>query len=161
MGQPQWSVYLVRCGSGALYTGIATDVVRRLTEHRQARGKGAKYLRGKGPLRLVFEKKIGTKGLALSVESRIKKLPKTRIAFIAIKPSLKRWKLAGEMEKANLRIKKRCDRSKLLDYLDIWTPMLGDDGKPRPELFLEDGLHLNAQGYALWTSVIRPFVDKE
>ena len=90
-----------------------------------------------------------------------KKLPKTRIAFIAIKPSLKRWELAGEMEKANLRIKKRCDRSKLLDYLDIWTPMLGADGKPRPELFAKDGLHLNAQGYTLWTSVIRPFVDKK
>lgn len=78
MGQPRWSVYLVRCGTGALYTGIATDVARRLTEHRQARGKGAKYLRGRGPLSLVFEKEVGTKGLALSVESRIKKLSKAR-----------------------------------------------------------------------------------
>ena len=78
MGQPRWSVYLVRCGTGALYTGIAIDVARRLTDHRQAQGKGAKYLRGKGPLRLVFEKKVGAKGLALSVESRIKKLPKPR-----------------------------------------------------------------------------------
>lgn len=90
-----------------------------------------------------------------------KKLPKTRVAFIAIKPSLKRWELAGEITKANAAIKKRCDKNKLLDYLDIWTPMLGKDGKPRPELFLEDGLHLNAEGYALWTSVIRPFVDKK
>ena len=78
MGQPRWSVYLVRCGTGALYTGIATDVARRLTDHRQAKGKGAKYLRGKGPLRLVFEKAIGARGLALSVESRIKKLSKPR-----------------------------------------------------------------------------------
>ena len=75
---PRWSVYLVRCATGALYTGIATDVARRLTDHRQAQGKGAKYLRGKGPLRLVFEKKIGAKGLALSVESHIKKLSKAR-----------------------------------------------------------------------------------
>ena len=78
MGQPRWSVYLVRCGTGALYTGIATDVARRLSDHRQAQGKGAKYLRGKRPLRLVFEKKIGAKGLALSVERRIKKLSKAR-----------------------------------------------------------------------------------
>ena len=78
MGQPRWSVYLVRCGTGALYTGIATDVARRLTDHRQAQGKGAKYLRGKGPLRLVFKKQIGTKGLALSVEKRIKRLSKAR-----------------------------------------------------------------------------------
>ena len=75
---PHWYVYLLRCRSGALYTGIATDVSRRLAEHREAKGKGAKYLRGKGPLRLVFEKEIGDKGLALSVEGRIKKLSKAR-----------------------------------------------------------------------------------
>ena len=78
MGQPRWSVYLGRCGSGSLYTGIATDVARRLSDHRQAQGKGAKYLRGKGPLRLVFERNVGAKGLALSVEWRIKKLSKAR-----------------------------------------------------------------------------------
>lgn len=78
LGQPRWSVYLVRCGNGALYTGIATDVARRLADHCQAHGKGAKYLRGKGPLPLVFEKKVGPKGLALNVERRIKKLSKAR-----------------------------------------------------------------------------------
>jgi len=75
---PRWSVYLLRCGSGALYAGIATDVSRRLAEHREAKGKGAKYLRGRAPLRLVFKKEIGSKGLALSVEARIKKLSKAR-----------------------------------------------------------------------------------
>ena len=75
---PRWSVYLLRCGNGALYTGIAADVSRRLAKHREAKGKGAKYLRGKGPLRLVFKKAIGTKGLALCVEGRIKKLAKAR-----------------------------------------------------------------------------------
>jgi|GEM_PF-55650 len=76
MGQREWSVYLVRCRNGDLYTGVATDVARRLTEHGNR--KGAKYLRGKGPLRLVFEKSIGAKGLALRVENRIKKLSKAR-----------------------------------------------------------------------------------
>lgn len=61
-----------------LYTGIATDVSRRLAEHREAKGKGAKFLRGKGPLRLVFKKEIGGKGLALRVERYIKKLSKAR-----------------------------------------------------------------------------------
>ena len=75
---PRWYVYLLRCGSGALYTGIATDVSRRLAEHREAKGKGAKYLRGRGPLLLVFKKAVGAKGLALRVEGRIKKLPKAR-----------------------------------------------------------------------------------
>jgi len=75
---PRWSVYLLRCGNGTLYTGIATDVSRRLAEHREAKVKGAKYLRARGPLRLVFKKAIGSKGLALSVEARIKKLSKAR-----------------------------------------------------------------------------------
>ncbi len=74
--KPQWYVYLLRCGSGALYTGITTDLSRRLAEHRDGNGKGAKYLRGKEPLHLVFKKAIGAKGVALSVEVRIKKLSK-------------------------------------------------------------------------------------
>lgn len=74
----RWYVYILRCANRALYTGVTTDVSRRLAEHREAKGKGAKYLRGKGPLRLVFKKAIGGKGLALSVEGRIKKLSKAR-----------------------------------------------------------------------------------
>jgi putative endonuclease len=74
----QWSVYVVRCSDGSLYTGIATDVRRRISEHAQTNGKGAKYLRGKRPLQLVFVKAIGSRGLALRVESQIKKLPKVQ-----------------------------------------------------------------------------------
>ncbi len=72
----QWSVYLVRCSDGSLYTGIATDVSRRLAEHAQEKGKGAKYLRGKGPLRLVLVRSIGSRALALRVEMHIKRLSK-------------------------------------------------------------------------------------
>jgi putative endonuclease len=74
----QWSVYMVRCKDGALYTGIATDVSRRIVEHAQNKRKGAKYLRGKGPLLLVFVRAIGSKDLALRVESQIKKLSRAR-----------------------------------------------------------------------------------
>ncbi|MEK6776954.1 MAG: GIY-YIG nuclease family protein [bacterium] len=73
-----WCVYLVRCRDGTLYTGIATDVSRRFAEHEQSRGKGAKYLRGRGPLQLVFRKEIGARGLALRVEGKIKRLSKVR-----------------------------------------------------------------------------------
>jgi putative endonuclease len=74
----RWHVYLIRCRDGALYTGIATDVSRRLAEHQRGGGRGAKYLRGKGPLRIVLKKAIGRRGLALKIESRIKRLPKWR-----------------------------------------------------------------------------------
>ena len=73
---PQWHVYMIRCGDGTLYTGIATDVSRRLAEHREGKSKSARYLRGRGPLRLVLEKVIGDKGLALRVEARVKGLPR-------------------------------------------------------------------------------------
>jgi len=73
-----WHLYLVRCHDGSLYTGIATDVARRFAEHQENRGTGAKYLRGRGPLMLVFQKKLGGRSLALGVESKVKKLPKER-----------------------------------------------------------------------------------
>jgi putative endonuclease len=75
----QWHLYMVRCREGTLYTGIATDVARRFSEHQGNSNKAAKYLRGRGPLELVFEKIIGTnKRVALSVEYQMKNLPKSR-----------------------------------------------------------------------------------
>ena len=70
----EWFLYLIRCKGGQLYTGIATHVERRFAEHQS--GKGAKYLRGKAPLELVFQKKIGSRSEALKIEASIKKWPK-------------------------------------------------------------------------------------
>jgi putative endonuclease len=63
---------MLRTAAGQLYTGITTDVPRRLTQHQ--RGKGAKALRGKGPLMLVFHCAIGDRSAALKVEYRVKQL---------------------------------------------------------------------------------------
>lgn len=71
----QWQVYVLRCRGGGLYTGIATDVDRRLSEHRS--GKGAKALRGKGPLSLLTSAPVGNRSMAQRVEARIKRLPKS------------------------------------------------------------------------------------
>ena len=69
-----WHLYMVRCRDGSLYTGITTDVMRRFADHKA--GKGAKYLRGRGPIELVYKKRIGNRGAALKAEHRVKKLPK-------------------------------------------------------------------------------------
>ena len=69
-----WYVYILRCRHGSLYTGVATDVERRIADHLA--GKGAKYLRGRGPLKLVFKKQVGNKALALKVERNVKRLPR-------------------------------------------------------------------------------------
>ncbi len=71
-------MYLIRCNDGSLYTGITTDVARRFAEHQGSGDMGAKYLRGRGPLKLVFEQKLGSRSLALGMESKVKKLSKTR-----------------------------------------------------------------------------------
>ena len=74
-----WSIYLIRCGDGSLYTGITIDVPRRLAEHGDERGsasRGAKFLRGKGPLSVVFEHVVGNRSAALKLEYRIKQLSK-------------------------------------------------------------------------------------
>jgi len=69
-----WFVYLVRSADNRLYTGITTDVERRLSEHQS--GKGAKALRGKGVLTLAFAREVGDRSLALRVEYQIKQLTK-------------------------------------------------------------------------------------
>ena len=86
-------------------------------------------------------------------------LPKTRIVFVAIKPSIARWNLVDTMRKANALIQKHTEGNSLLDFVDIDTPMIGAGGKPRPELFVRDGLHLSAKGYEIWNAQIRPYLD--
>ena len=73
-----WHIYFVRTRYGSLYTGIATDVARRLAEHEQANGRGAKYLRSKGPLEVAYQTRIGDRALALKAERCLKKLRKSQ-----------------------------------------------------------------------------------
>ncbi|MDR5867988.1 GIY-YIG nuclease family protein [Halomonas koreensis] len=68
----RWHLYVIETAAGALYTGITTDVARRLAEHRG--GRGAKALRGKGPLRLVYREAVGDHGEALRREAALKRL---------------------------------------------------------------------------------------
>jgi lysophospholipase L1-like esterase len=87
-----------------------------------------------------------------------KELPKTKIIFISIKPSLARWKMAAEQRKANGLVEAYCKKNDYLVYLDAVTPMLGEDGKPRQELFSKDGLHMNDKGYELWALLLKPYL---
>jgi lysophospholipase L1-like esterase len=88
-------------------------------------------------------------------------LPKSKILYIAIKPSIKRWALIDKIREANRLIREHIAQQKndKLVFLDIEKSMLSADGKPRADLLQEDGLHLNAQGYRLWTRLLRPFMD--
>lgn len=71
-GGNMWYLYMLRCRDGSLYTGITTDVEKRLEAHRS--GKGAKYTRGRGPLELVYQETCGDHSQALKRELAIKAL---------------------------------------------------------------------------------------
>lgn len=71
-----WFLYMIRDKKGHLYTGITQDVERRFAEHVEGGKKGAKFLRGRGPLKLVFRQKIGTRSEALKAEAAVKKMSK-------------------------------------------------------------------------------------
>ena len=74
----EWYLYLIRVKNGSLYTGIAMDVERRFSEHVVGGKKGAKYLRGRGPLKLVFRQKVGSRSQALKTEAVVKKMPRAQ-----------------------------------------------------------------------------------
>jgi lysophospholipase L1-like esterase len=88
------------------------------------------------------------------VEGVRQTLPATRIAFISIKPSPSRVALMPNIRQANELIHAYTLKTRNTDFIDIYTPMLDAAGQPRAELFRDDLLHLNAQGYALWKQVI-------
>jgi len=72
----KWSVYIIRCANNALYTGITTDIERRLQEHQGKNGKGAKALKGKGPLQIVWHTTAKDRSHASKLEYNIKQLSK-------------------------------------------------------------------------------------
>ena len=72
-----YSLYIVRCADGSLYTGIAVDVDRRFDEH-VAGARGSRYLRGKGPLEIVFSARAGDRAAASRLEYRVKRLSRAR-----------------------------------------------------------------------------------
>ena len=71
-----WFVYLARCADGSLYTGIARDVAERIAKHDA--GKGAKYTRGRGPLEVIYERRVRGKPRALRLEAQIKRMKRAQ-----------------------------------------------------------------------------------
>ncbi|PPU62786.1 hypothetical protein XcodCFBP4690_13550 [Xanthomonas codiaei] len=86
-------------------------------------------------------------------------LPDARISYLSIKPSPARAQLLPSVIAANRLIKDALAGFARVDYVDVYTPMLDASGKPRPQLFREDRLHMTADGYALWRKAVAPVLE--
>jgi lysophospholipase L1-like esterase len=86
-------------------------------------------------------------------------LPGTPVVLISPKPSIKRWKLIETIREANGRLAALAKDDPLLHFVDVHPAMLNEKGEPRPELFLGDWLHMNAEGYKIWTDLVRPWIE--
>jgi lysophospholipase L1-like esterase len=85
-------------------------------------------------------------------------LPTTPIVVIGTKPSPKRWELINQQRALNRLVADRCQADGHATFLDVERPMLAADGQAKGSLFREDKLHLNDEGYRLWTSLVAPLI---
>jgi len=81
----------------------------------------------------------------------------TEIVLISAKPSIARWKLKRKYKRLNRKFKRLARKDGLLEYADVWKPML-DGRKVKQDIFIEDGLHMNAKGYEIWFGVMKEYL---
>ena len=86
------------------------------------------------------------------------KLPHTDIVFISLCPSVARWQQADKEKELNQKVEHYVHGVPHLKYIEMYSMSLGQDGKPRPDLFVADRLHFNAEGYKLLAEQVRSFV---
>lgn len=82
------------------------------------------------------------------------------VSFVSLKPSPSRWAMRWKMISVNGWVNEQAMADKSLTYIDVWEPMLDKDRRPMPEIFLEDNLHMNANGYKIWAKIIEPTLLK-
>jgi len=93
--------------------------------------------------------------------SDIRKLyPTVPVVYISMKPSPSRWHLRDKMIEGNRLIENFLRKQKHADFVSVWNAMLSADGKPKPDIYIEDQLHMNAKGYAIWQKLILPKLVK-
>ena len=74
-------------------------------------------------------------------------LPETEIILISPKPSIRRWDLTPKYERLNRKLSKYCEKTQSLEFADVWSAMLDEEGMVYQDIFLGDGLHMNEKGY--------------
>jgi lysophospholipase L1-like esterase len=88
------------------------------------------------------------------------KLPNTQIFFISLSPSIARWKQADKEQALNKLVRGFIAGNPKLTYIETYDMVLGSDGQPRAELFVDDKLHFSSEGYKLLADRVRPHVER-
>jgi len=91
-------------------------------------------------------------------ENIAKALPGVPVYFIAAKPSVARWKLRKKYGELNSLLAIYANDTPYTGFVNVWDPALDDNGEVRTDIFLEDNLHMNEKGYAIWKKAIEPFL---
>ena len=120
--------------------------------------KGIVFFCGTNDIAALKTPKEVYKDFLIFYEKVQQQLPETKIFFIGIKPSVARAYLKDEEQEFNRKIAQLSNENNNITFIDVWGPMLTED-KPNASLFVEDGLHMNAKGYKIWTSLVKPILD--
>jgi len=107
---------------------------------------------GKDPEQIVYQ----ASQLIKLVKSQI---PDLQVFVVGAKPSIQRWAIKPSYIRFNMYLKEYCFETDDVTFIDVWRPMLGSDGQPKQDLFIEDGLHMNEDGYKIWTEKIKPTLN--
>jgi lysophospholipase L1-like esterase len=86
------------------------------------------------------------------------RLPETEIIFLGLSPAIARWSEAKDNQTLNQLVQAYAKGKKQLGYIETYDTVLGPDAKPRPELFVADKLHFNAEGYKLLTKQVQAWL---
>lgn len=81
------------------------------------------------------------------------------VIFISPKPSVARWNLKEKYEETNALLKKYADKKAYTEFADVWYPALDENGMVFTHIFLQDNLHMNAEGYKIWQRVLAPYLE--
>ncbi len=87
-------------------------------------------------------------------------LPEARLEYISIGINPARWNDLQKVQEANRLIRDYISQDDRLEFIDVFPAMLGPDGRPKPDIYVSDRLHMNAKGYAIWRSIVAPHLDR-
>lgn len=95
----------------------------------------------------------------LLVERIHQDLPETKVILISAKPSVARWHLHKNYERLNRKLERLAKKTNNLEFADVWSAMLDENGQVFTDVFLDDNLHMNKKGYDIWGNVIGEFLE--